>query len=351
MTKRLLILLSAVLLPVYVVAQPATGGVAAKTLVAPANLTFGASPGTEKGVTGGQLILDVSTKGKEGTAAFGWGRPQRQVQIAFTAPLDSNDEALPISLTGLDTGAKAKFSFNRLNWRGPNPLEGSQINDLCKRLNLADGRLPFDEAKKLPACNASAIENEDDRRLFRYLSHVDDIPWTFGGDVTAGQVTRKFLHADSLEADAIKDITWSASARVGAFKPSLGFVLFAYSYGETLKAAGDPVDICRPVVGATVAGAASCQSSVVGAPVPKTTSVTTLELRNVLSGRVAWSPSIEYDFKRDASGNRTVAVQVPVYFLSTNGTASPTGGIRFGWRSDTREVTAVVFFGGAFSMF
>jgi hypothetical protein len=41
-------------------------------------------------------------------------------------------------------------------------------------------------------------------------------------------------------------------------------------------------------------------------------------------------------------------VEVPIYFLGSG--ASPIGGVRFGWRSDTREVTAVVFVGAAFSL-
>jgi hypothetical protein len=54
-----------------------------------------------------------------------------------------------------------------------------------------------------------------------------------------------------------------------------------------------------------------------------------------------------YDFK-EKDGKHLWGFEVPIYFLTTAGTANPTGGVRFGWRSDTKEVTAVVFIGGAF---
>lgn len=84
-------------------------GIAAAT--APANLNLVAIPGVSAGVgqqgTSVQAILDASVREKVGTAAFGWKTGKRHVQLSFSGPLGSTDEATPISLTGLGPGAKA----------------------------------------------------------------------------------------------------------------------------------------------------------------------------------------------------------------------------------------------------
>jgi len=331
-------------LPRLASAQPEQSAAAQKSLTAPANLTFGAVAGAVGNDGSAQVILDASIKDKIGTAAFGWGRGQRQIQIAFSGPVGGNDEATPVSLTGLGAGSNAKISFSRLNWRGPNPIERQQIEALCQRLGLPPG-----SPNPATTCTTSNIKSQDDLALFRYLSHLDNIPWMVGGEITAGQVVQKFVDRKSLEADSRKRLAWQISTRVGAYKSGLGFLLATYSYKETLSPAGAPSQICKPMPGTDVSGATSCTNVVVGRPIFKTTSVLTAELRRFVSRRLAWSPNIQFDFKRNADGDRTIGIEVPVYFLTSGGT-SPTGGVRFGWRSDIKELTAVVFVGAAFKL-
>ncbi|MEQ1758232.1 MAG: hypothetical protein ABL986_07935 [Vicinamibacterales bacterium] len=341
---------------------PQQGSPARMSLAAPANLTLGVaagtgdggSSGTEGSGVSGSFVLDASTKDKVGTAAISWGAGQRQVQIAFSSPVGSSDEATPISLTGLPSGAKTTFSFNRLNWRGPSFRERDEINDLCERLGLASGRMSIEAAQKLKPCDGTviaAMSRPDDLGFFHELSHTYDIPWVVGGEVSASRVTQKFIDATTLVPDSQSKTTWNASGRVGAFKAGLGFFLASYSYGESLEAAGTAKQICRPLDGTTVTGAVTCSTSVIGRPTPKTTSVVSFELRRFVSSKFAWSPSLQYDFKKNAGGDNVYAVEVPIYFLTTVGTATPTGGARFAYRSDKKEVTGVIFIGSAFKLF
>ena len=316
-------------------AQPETASDAQKSLTAPANLTFGAVAGSS-GPRGSsmQIILDASKKDKIGTAALGWGSGQRQIQLAFSGPLDSNEATTPLSLTGLAPGANAKLSFSRLSWRGPDPRERQEILALCTRAGL-------DPASADPAktCDLKNFSSPDDEALFRFLNHLDDWPWMIGGEVTGGRVTQKYLDSKSLASLSQSEMTWNAVGRIGAFS-SLGFAIGAFTYSESLLAAGAASQICRPIEGTT---GLKCDNSVLGAPHGKTSAVVSVELRRFIASAAAWSPSIQYDLKNDVT-----AVEVPVYFLGSGTT--PMGGIRFGWRSDTEEVSAVVFVGAAFRM-
>jgi hypothetical protein len=332
--------------------------------VAPANLSLGAIPGASAGpgqqATSVQAILDASIKEKVGTASFGWKTGKRQVQLSFSGPVGSTDEATPISLTGLSPGAKAKLSMNRWFWRAPNPIEQKALVELCTRLKLGFPETSsgvfteedFEKAKKMPPCRASTITNPEDRAMYEHLSHLHAIPWMLGFDGTAGQTTHKFVQEGSLEPGTEKNLEWSFSGRAGFHQQGLGFVLATYSYAESSAAARPAAQICRPMTGITAEGGATrCENLVVGIPTPKTTSAITAELRRLVSNKFAMSPSVTYDFKENKDGQHVWGFEVPVYFLTTSGTTNPTGGVRFGWRSDTKEVTAVVFIGGAFKLF
>ena len=333
-----------------------------ETAGAPGNLTFAAVPGASaapgQNTTTVQAILDASIKEKVGTATFGWtNNGNRQVQLSFSGPVGSSEEATPISLTGLSSGAKAKLSLSRLFWRSPNPLEQKQLVALCTQLKMG---LPetssgiyteadFEKAKGMPPCRASAITNPDDRAMYEYLSHLHAIPWMIGLDGTAGQASYKFVQPSSLEPDTDNRVEWSVAPRIGFFNQGLGFILATYSYAESSSAAGPPTQICRPMTGVTAEGGATrCDSLVVGGPTPKKTSAVTAELRRLVSNKFALSPNVTYDFVENKEGKHVWGFEVPVYFLTTSGTTNPTGGVRFAWRSDTEEVTAVVFIGGAF---
>jgi hypothetical protein len=349
--KRIVVTAAVMLLPSVATAQGDTrlSDKAAAAAAAPANLNFIVPMGGASGNTT-QVILDVSRKEKVGTAAIGWQTGTGRFQLAFSGPLDDDGAAEPISLTGLGTGATAKLSFNKVSWRGPNVWEREKILEVCR-----ESGFPHNARNPTPAqyCNYANILKANPNRAaaYRELMHLDDRPWIVGGDITAGQVTQKFLTPLSLVPGVERDVTWAVSGRAGVFIQALGFLVGSYSYGETLKPAAAASQVCRPIAGSDVEGALSCGTHVIGLPIPKTASVVGLELRRKAAGRVAWSPNVQVDLKESADGRRTTLVEVPIYFLSTGAGASPSGGVRFAWRSDQKELTAVIFLGGAFQIF
>jgi hypothetical protein len=311
-----------------------------RTLAAPANMTFGTAAGVASGELrpgvprlAVQFLLDATSDQKNGTVALGWKSGQQShFLLTMTGPLDSGtQQAAPISLLGLPTGASIKLSASRLNWRGPSGLEQLETQRLCEDL-----------AKR--GISPCQTDNENipllERTALRQLSHVDDTPWFIGGDVGIERAAFRFLEPGTLAARSKNHETYTASGRLGYYSDALGFVIGSYAYRRSHAPAGSPADICQVIDGTT---ALRCQPAVIGAPAPRRLSVASVELRKFFAAPIAISPSVQRDFEKDIT-----AVDVPLYFLKTG--SSLTGGVRFGWRSDTKEVAAVVFVGTAIGL-
>jgi hypothetical protein len=59
---------------------------------------------------------------------------------------------------------------------------------------------------------------------------------------------------------------------------------------------------------------------------------------------VAAALTATYDFEKNTTG-----IELPIYFVA-NDKGALAGGIRFGWRDDTDDVTVGLFVGKAFSV-
>jgi hypothetical protein len=308
-------------------AQPANAAAAEKSLVAPANLTFGAAPTSGGSV---QFLLDASQDEKTGTVAFGWRDGQGSLQFSVTGPLAGN-RATPVSLTGLSDAAIAKVSFSRLNWRGPTPVEQLEILRICEAAHLQVDDCDYRKGK-LPALAANAV---------RQLQHLDDRPWYVSFDGSVGRTSFDFVSGADLAPGNETHDSWSGTARVGYFSVPYGFLFASYTYKRAFGTGGDSKQICTPL---SSTGALECADRVVGAPALSKASVATLELRRFFSTNAAITPSVQYDFERDIT-----AWEFPVYFIRAE-KFGLSGGVKLAWRSDSRKTTAVVFIGTAVSL-
>jgi len=345
-----LAVLSLMLGATHAVAQHANATAAEKTLAAPANLTFGTvagvlsstaaelekagNPGLAVPTSALQILLDATNDKKVGTVAIGWKNGQQShLLLTLSGPVDeSSGEATPASLDGLANGSQAKLSFNRLNWRGPSGLEQLALrDDVCPKLIAKYGGECDTNNAKIPALEREALAD---------LLHLNDIPWLIGGDVSVGRSGFKFLEPDTLAAQSWSKESFSATGRVGLYVPALGFVFGSYSYKRGYSAAGPASNICQPLPNTN---ATKCQTAVIGEPTEKKRHVASLEVRKFFAGPVATTPSFQFDLENDVR-----IVDVPIYFMRTAG--SLTGGIRFNWRSDTKETQAVVFIGTAIGL-
>jgi hypothetical protein len=304
---------------------------------APATLSFGTSLGSAAGrqnTSSVQFVLAASAEKQVGTIALGWKRGNGNVQLELSGPLDGNAETEPLSLGGLARGASARLSVNRYGWRPPNQAEQDEAVRLCARLQLEGSNCTV---RKLEASSPA-----ESARLAE-LEHLNDKPWLFGGEASVTQRAFQFLQPATFDAASKNEIGFSTSARFGVFSPSLGFLFASYSYERDFVAAGRPSDICRPLGGSATL---RCQMAVVGGPVDANQSVVSVELRRLLGpgSKAGLSPALRYDLEAESW-----LVDVPVYFVPGSGSVS--GGVRFTWRSDTKDVTAVAFVGTLFELF
>lgn len=317
--------------PAIAFPQPAMDAAAKKAETAPANLASGAITGTPSV----QLILDASKKDKRGIMSIGWRSGQDQTQLTLSGPLDDDERAEPISLLGLPNGASAAISYTRRFWSGPTPQEQGEILDLCQRAGLA-----IDATDPTLTCDLHNFRSPLHQAKFRTLQHLDDRLWVIGGSAGGSRVNHTFVETVTSGSASEARTSWNVSGLAGVFTPALGFTFASMTYKEVFAAAGSASQICRPVPDTD---ATRCQSVIVGRPSYKALAVVALETRKFIAEKAAIAPTLQFDLRNDVR-----AIEVPIYFLGSG--ASPIGGVRFGWRSDTREVTAVMFIGAAFSL-
>ena len=318
---------------------------------APANLTLGPSVNPPAA----QFLFETNKDTQIGTAAFGWKTGHEQFQVSVSGPLRQGSTE-PLNLGGLPAGATAKLSWNYLRKKGPSALERKMIREMCEPVQQrkmkaaleawekkpAEQRTPDTKPSENPAMYAcfSTDFNLEDRADFDEYQHLYDPAWLFGLDGSVAHT--EFEYVDDAFADQSDDhFGGSASARGGIVAPAFVSVFVSYKYTQAHRAAGDPSNICTPIPDST---STNCRESVRGAPVPIKRSIASVEFRRFFGPRVATSPSVHFDFLN--GGNAEFAV--PIYYMG-DGTGA-TGGVRFNYRTDKQQLTAVVFIGATLGL-
>ena len=303
---------------------------ATSTAAAPPGETLGTVAGIQGAYKGSafQALLDASTDEKTATALIGWKDGTSVYSLTFKGPLNAKTkEATPISLDGLGNGASVQFAANHLFWSGPDEDEQAEIVTLCA---------------KLPApCEYEKMAPGPDRRRLGELLHLNDVPWYLGFTGGVSVTTYKFLDGADLKEDSEKKTDFSLSAQAGIFRPSLGFLIGTIGYQQTSAAGAESVSLCRPLMGTE---ATTCANAILKPPTETHGALATFQIRRKLAGNVAIAPTVQRDIKKEVT-----AVIIPVYFLKDS-KGSPIGGVRGGWRSDTKAVVISIFVGAAFSL-
>lgn len=127
-------------------------------------------------------------------------------------------------------------------------------------------------------------------------------------------------------------------ASIGYLTPSDNFFSFNYRNETSFKGA-QKTQICTPL-GSTPNF--QCKDSALGAPEKKNDNIVELEYRRFFSDSFAVSPKFIYGLD-----DGTYGFDLPVYFLK--GKSGLMGGVKLGWRSDTKDVTLGAFIGAALS--
>ena len=151
--------------------------------------------------------------------------------------------------------------------------------------------------------------------------------------------TYSYINVPDLTAASDTKTDYSVAGRAGFFTSQLGFVIGSAAYQRTSSAGADGVSLCRPVVGTA---ATSCSDAVLKPPNQSDSYMLSLQLRRALTGDVFVAPAVQHDVRKHVT-----SVLVPIYFLKDS-KGTPIGGLRGGWRSDTHDVSVVLFVGAGF---
>ncbi len=333
------------------------------------NMQLGALPATRLDSNGtvGEFLLEGSADDKFGTAAVGWKNGNAQFRLAAKGPLSrKGGQATPLSLDGLASDGSLEFSFNDLRWHASSPDDIDELQGMCTtilreecRLNPASCSvdpktppLPEDlldpcgkRALPLPVCQKSLCDYGSMPRQYQgraaELLHLNERIWFWGGAIAASRPTFEYLDRADLSAKSVNRNAWSASARIGIFSPSLGFLIASYTFQKSYRPGSEPSQICQPI---PARQATTCSEAVIGAPTEAEASVVSLEIRKFFAKGTAVAPIVQRDLKK-----KVTLVALPVYFIKSS-SGGPTGGVRLAWKSDTNAATVSLFVGAALSL-
>jgi hypothetical protein len=332
-------------------AAPATesGPAGADTGAGPAVVSFAGIAGP-----GVQVLFNAERKDKKGTVALDWGTGTTQTRLSLSAPLNASEETTPATLTGLANGAEFRYALSSFTRPGPNPEETEKLKAFCQALiDKHNGENPPPKPlKTLDDCDRNYVYSRDSSRLslFDFYHHLEKPIWLRGFELGVSQAKYAFLLPGSLDLKSENHANVSATGRVGRYTVPTGFVIGSLTFTRNYEAAGQPQNICRRLENVDDQTATSCSSAIVGEP-PRTDRVlASFEIRKFFSDFRAITPSASFGKAKTEDGDwkEVWSVDVPVYFIE--GPGGTLGGVRFGWRSDRKEVTAALFVGGAIGL-
>jgi hypothetical protein len=279
------------------------------------------------GVLGPQLILETSSESKRATATVGVETGSLALNLKLTGPLDDKTkEAIPVDLDGLAGSSVADLGVAWTYW--PFHPDIDALKALCQRATGGDD------------CDDSDFTDPELRRRYFQLQHASDHPLLLGARVRVGRNRFNYLDPTALSASGESHNDWAIVGSAGAYWPSLGYLGGVYEYQEYYKPGSSPSEVCVPLGDA---GASQCKDAVIGPPKKEQSQLARVFLRRFFKGaRAAVQPSFSRDFTK-----KVTSFDLPIYFLQSTDEKKPglTGGVRFGWRSDTDDWVIAVFIG------
>ena len=156
--------------------------------------------------------------------------------------------------------------------------------------------------------------------------------WFWGVSASIGRKEFEYIDFDGFDKATQTERPWSASAFLGIDWRS--WVYTARLRVQESYKDQESATQCRPIAGSTNL---DCLSGPPGPPAKEDRRQFSVEVRSRIFKRVGVAPSINHDFELDVTG-----VDFPVY-LWQNEKGQLTGGIRAGWRDDTKDTQYSIF--------
>jgi len=265
-----------------------------------------------------------------------------QWSISFSAPLNKNGNTDLATLDNLASGFKFEIDFSRAGskLRAPRNATLDEIQRLAVAECIERGAV---------GCKDPANESDVFQRAYLGDAVVDRGmaihrgSWRWGLTAAIGYDKFNYRDATTLQEMSENKVGASGSGYLGYLVPN-GLTSFTlrteYQYGYK---AGKNKILCP---GNPTNAVIQCFNDPVGPPSKEKSLLLSFDLRHYLGDGLgvpmAVAPLITYDATDDVLG-----VDLPLYLVS-DGKLGLSGGLRMGWRSDTKDAVFGIFVGKRF---
>lgn len=276
------------------------------------------------------------------------------LKVTASAPIDQSGGSTDIaSLDGLAKGFSVKLqasgSFRARRGSVPYTVLDQKIRSFCASFWAAYDKEQHTQTDPTKDCHIGDIGKLNDPNP--WYDQFEDLffegpSWTYGLTAGGGAKQFKFFDPNSLASQEANKAQWSAGG-FAAVQPSLNGTLLpmlltaSYQHQRAYDDA-DTKMLCPASSGDSAPVA--CVNGPIGVPVLTTKDLAALEFRWKPASNFAFAVTGTYDAKAKVWG-----VEAPVYLVS-DGKNGLAGGVKVGWRSDTRAVTAGVFVSKPFDL-
>jgi hypothetical protein len=281
----------------------------------------------------------LAEKGKQAVSGtLGIALDDWNLDVTFSGPIGETDrEASPLTLGGLQNGASIRFGFSQGNigrrWLSSRDVD--RISEFCDEQQLGDD------------CDTTDMTPDQRAQFIRLLLPRVSVLW--GVHVTLNREKFTFSTDDGLTDTSLSHTNQGFTGSIGLLTSDLWFLAAHVERQKFRKAAGPAQQVCIP---SGTQGAIKCRTTRLGAPSDTLdTSLLTLEGRRIfVRSNVGVNPRFTADLEEDVQ-----TFEVPVYFMREQGDPSKNpvpglnGGVSVGWHSKNGAVVRA-FVGVAFKL-
>ncbi|GJI91264.1 hypothetical protein [Duganella hordei] len=275
--------------------------------------------------------------------------------LLFSTPLSKRNTTELLTLDGLATGSSVAFQYSSFSasFRPALATERAAKDQICavvlkKKQAKEDKKASDPKAEQPIECDSSDVEKygtPKQQKDWERLSWGDAAmpPQIWGASAEVGFPTHDYVNTDTLAKESSKEHPWSVGAYY-ALSPDRSNTIYSISAKYQRSYEDGKEGVLCPVVAPTGVSSVSCASGALGATVRKTKKLLAFDVRHDF-GNVAVGLTITRDFAQPAT-----SVELPLYLIK-NSDGKLNGGLKFGYRSDTKQYGAGVFVGSAFSIY
>jgi len=293
------------------------------------------------------VTFTLTNKDKRATVGGNLRQGNLVVGAKLGAAVEEGVETIEFAdLTGLNSGTTGEGSLTYLSWNPKTDPEGlericQQFRALQKGVKEEDvGPSTCTDRDFVAGPNVSATAAAKFKQLFLASVDVGQV-WTYSLSVAGGRNTFKWVDRTALTDQSVIKTSRLTTLAIGHLTRRSDYFSISYGKGSKHKA-GKAQQLCTPL--ATAPAASTCRQAALDPPTESDTEIVALQARRFFSGRFAVSPKVS----RDIQSNKT-QVDMPIYFLQ-NPKGGLVGGVNLRWSSDSKEIAATVFVGGALKL-